>query len=1378
MNHELNKKASLLMSLTLLMAQPMTVVASEAYMDKPEYIEHAQYLSDSNEMISTTTQGSLSHPLFPEENEPLEIADHAKTADVVYTQAFGPNDAKLGDGSASNPYNRFEDAVANVPDGGTIIIKSGKSAFLNTQDEYGEIPFIINKNVTITAEEGSVGTLVVRAGGIILQGDVTFKNVNFSFANKLHDSIFANGYNLELIDCTRERNTRQIDLFTGSLYSADNASALIKGHIYHENGTRELITPKVGTNGNITIQTSRGVHSEFGKVFAGSMNGSFDGDSNITINKNGSLSLVSIHSSGAKEAPVGNMFDFTEPAPPAEDPVLYPTIGTVNVNLTNFKTNVYGADSATTNVTFSTQYPIEYVELRHIDQLTISNGKITPDHISWNKGFGNLKLASNGELDLSRINPNTHEFEINDLIGGGTLTLHTEGLLTVHGKITNTTKLQTIGGSLDGSYSGITIGDHVYVKSTSGSGDNASFDFTPYQLQTGYELQKIDSKWKVIVTQAALNIPTSLSHFSFASDTLVWDISKFKQLSNGQLSAICPSISLNFGPELVDPDAVYHLVYNISVNGIPFTQFIDDDGYLSWKNDELKMELELGVGDYADGRYFLTFVPPFGTFPELGTYEVEVELPFYNLKSNMTLNVIDTKNATIPQQTQSTTQMTILSNGSLVDENHPAVFNETLSISALIDTKQNSHISTTALIDEVELVVNGKIVASSSLGGNLSQFELAITPENGFIAGSNEIKVLYGGTTDVFGSMAKQTIIIEKMEPIISLDSVTTPYDGEVHPLRISVDSLTQVEPIISYYPDNSYTEGTAITAPQNVGTYYAEIYIPETTTSKAKTLKEGLLTIEKITPELYTIGSFVYDAQNSTAALSVQTDVLPPRGCSIPIGMIEFICTNATGTISNKVTVPLNYGTATYTFDALPYDTYTVTAKYLPEIQNIQDINYNESATHSKSFVISDKTVSATEIKLNADHITLDLNGTYTEKLIATIAPSNASNQKVKWSSSHPNIVEVDEYGNLTAKSTGTAQIIAMTLDGSNLQATCSVKVIASQLPVKVDQIIISSPSLTLTQGASHQLSANVEPSNADDQRLIWSSSDDTIISIDQTGKVTALKKGEARITVATLDGSISSTCIITVTEPTSGDTNTGGSTGGGSSSGSSSSGSSKPTSSEPTKPTSTPEEKDSAPAANDTTSTAPSINVATQFKDTSKHWAKESIQFVVDKNLFNGVSEKSFGADESMTRGMVATVLHRMAGTPTLADTKAPFFDLKSGAYYEDGMLWTNAMGIITGVNSNKMAPNDHVTREQLAVMFYRYADAMGYLKETPSTSPISFKDSSNVSDWAVTAIDWAVSNGILSGRSNGTIDPSGVATRAEVAAIIHRFYGVIEE
>ena len=147
-------------------------------------------------------------------------------------------------------------------------------------------------------------------------------------------------------------------------------------------------------------------------------------------------------------------------------------------------------------------------------------------------------------------------------------------------------------------------------------------------------------------------------------------------------------------------------------------------------------------------------------------------------------------------------------------------------------------------------------------------------------------------------------------------------------------------------------------------------------------------------------------------------------------------------------------------------------------------------------------------------------------------------------------------------------------------------------------------------------------------------------------------------------------------------------------------------------------------------------------------------------------------------MTRGMIATVLHRMAGTPTLADSKVPFSDLKSGAYYEDGMLWSNAMGIVTGVNANKMAPNDHVTREQLAVMFYRYADAMGHLKETPSTSTISFKDSSNVSDWAVTAIDWAVSNGILSGRSNGTIDPSGVATRAEVAAIIHRFYGVIEE
>ncbi len=244
-------------------------------------------------------------------NNPISTAKPAVDPMNVYTSFTETNSSNSGDGSAESPYNRFEDAVAQVADGGTIYIKSDKGAFLN--DVGGNLPFLIDKNVTIKPVDGANNaTLSVRSAGIILGADVKFENITLDFANRHHDSIFANGYTLDLINVARNNGTREIDLFAGGLYD-------VNGTQVHPSGNNGVIN--VETNGNFGAGN---LESKFGNIYAGSMNGAFNGSAEINVSRKDSskkLIIGAIKASGALESKVGdNFFDGVEPLPPQENP--------------------------------------------------------------------------------------------------------------------------------------------------------------------------------------------------------------------------------------------------------------------------------------------------------------------------------------------------------------------------------------------------------------------------------------------------------------------------------------------------------------------------------------------------------------------------------------------------------------------------------------------------------------------------------------------------------------------------------------------------------------------------------------------------------------------------------------------------------------------------------------------------------------------------------------------------------------------------------------------------------------------------------------------------------------------------------------------------
>lgn len=167
---------------------------------------------------------------------------------------------------------------------------------------------------------------------------------------------------------------------------------------------------------------------------------------------------------------------------------------------------------------------------------------------------------------------------------------------------------------------------------------------------------------------------------------------------------------------------------------------------------------------------------------------------------------------------------------------------------------------------------------------------------------------------------------------------------------------------------------------------------------------------------------------------------------------------------------------------------------------------------------------------------------------------------------------------------------------------------------------------------------------------------------------------------------------------------------------------------------------------------------------------WFYNAVRFAGDNNLFKGTTPTTFEPQTAMSRGMFVTVLYRLAGQPAVASPNV-FSDVPAAQYYTSAVIWANANNVVTGYEG-KYQPNVLITREQMAVILYRYASYAGYGTAYGNTSVFdSFPDKGSVSAYASESVKWAVYNGLISGV-NGKLLPNNTASRAEVAQIIMNF------
>ncbi|MEQ2454920.1 S-layer homology domain-containing protein [Flavonifractor hominis] len=368
---------------------------------------------------------------------------------------------------------------------------------------------------------------------------------------------------------------------------------------------------------------------------------------------------------------------------------------------------------------------------------------------------------------------------------------------------------------------------------------------------------------------------------------------------------------------------------------------------------------------------------------------------------------------------------------------------------------------------------------------------------------------------------------------------------------------------------------------------------------------------------------------------------------------------------------------------------------------------------------------VPVTGVTLNQSSMTLYYNDSTQNKgtLTATITPDDATDKTVTWSSSNPTVASVDENGTVTALAAGTATITATTADGA-YQASCLVTSNYFENEsddVKYDVILPSSlehGTITATPaqaGPNAEVTLTIEP---DDGYVL-----DTLTVTNQSGAqvaVTTVSNGTCTFRMPAGGATVSATFRVSG----SGETPTSGT-----------------------------------------------------FTDVAAgQWYYEAVEYVSDNGIMNGIGGNLFAPTQYVTRAMVAQVLYNMEGRPAVT-TSAGFTDVSSSDWYASAVNWAAATGLVDGYGNGRFGGNDNVTREQMVVILYRYAQYKGY-DTTASTSLAGYADAASASSWATEGLSWGVGAGVINGKSSTQLDPLGTATRAEIAQIMMNFCENIAE
>ena len=856
---------------------------------------------------------------------PVKAQEAVQTAaKTIYTEFKHGNSIHSGDGSYGNPYNLFEDAYAAAGNGDEISIL-GSGAFLNAE---AAEPFIFDKSVTVN---GNGNTFSNRKGGFILNTDVTFKNITLRFSNRLHDAIFANGHKLVLEDVTCDSGFRYVDIFGGSLY---------------ENGKNMGDHPGSGAQILIT-----GGGTNLGNIYAGSMNGTYDGKTQIVLAHVSGTQNGEIYASGAKEPYVnqGDWFSMQEPDPPAADGQ-YTVSGDVEISLTGSDTKqVYGVSENHAGKTFLTidtdQSYTGIPGISKVGNLTVKGGgTFAPAALD----SCTVRLEGASAIDLSQMEtPQVHSIVSADS-AGNRLILGKEQKLNVTDTITGALTFETLNGR--NGKSGIAEYGHTYLEL--GRAADTAVSFTPTDGQAGMTLERTSSGngeiWKT--SELSGDKPVAVKNMTIKNPvitTTVSEISKVGEYKNKDPKPYLAEVAWLEQTDEYDRDlGVVPMEYEVTFNGKTLsseTVTNDEGSFICIPNFNLMFE----TGIEKNAITPMCYRTAESSTVKEGTYYITIR-PFSadeQIEQNVILIVNkdpDTSGSTVTSKETTTTINGLPSAVSMQDE-----LNLTVQ-TVYTDSSLQGHVPSAGFsvyINQTPYEVSG-----ITLQNGEAAIKIPVSETNGFHMGENAITVSYAGAANekyrALPSQANETVAVNPIAVKMQYDTIqqTAAYTGLKQSCFVSTVNVvrkdngktvdSQVKPEVFYRQDGKNV------VPVQPGSY--DVWFKVDRNQYDVEEKVGTFTITAAKPSI----RLTAETENGNS-VHLYAKVDGVRNGSIPLGSISFY---QDGTII-KAQEKLVYGEADTVVSGLKRGgSYQFKAVYEPDDKDGQ--TYYETVTSEAATV------------------------------------------------------------------------------------------------------------------------------------------------------------------------------------------------------------------------------------------------------------------------------------------------------------------------------------------------------------------------------------------------------------------------------------------
>lgn len=863
---------------------------------------------------------------------PVKAQEAVQTAaKTIYTEFKDGNSTHSGDGSYGNPYNLFEDAYAAAGNGDEISIL-GSGAFLNAE---AAEPFIFDKSVTVN---GNGNTFSNRKGGFILNTDVTFKNITLRFSNRLHDAIFANGHKLVLENVTCDSGFRYVDIFGGSLY--ENG----KNMGNHPGSEAQILITGGGTN--------------LGNIYAGSMNGTYDGKTQIVLAHVSGTQNGEIYASGAIEPYVNqdDWFSTQEPDPPAADGQ-YTVSGDVEISLTGSDTKqVYGVSENHAGKTFLTidtdQSYTGIPGISKVGNLTVKGGgTFAPAALD----SCTVRLEGASAIDLSQMEtPQVHSIVSADS-AGNRLILGKEQKLNVTDTITGALTFETLNGR--NGKSGIAEYGHTYLEL--GRAADTAVSFTPTDGQAGMTLERTSSGngeiWKT--SELSGDEPVAVKNMTIKNPvitTTVSEISKVGEYKNKDPKPYLAEVAWLEQTDEYDRDlGVVPMEYEVTFNGTAyFSKTVTEDENSFICIPELNLMFMTGVSyeEITDDTITpMCYRTAESSTVKEGTYYITIR-PFSadeQIEQKVVLIVNkdpDTSGSTVTSQETTTTINGLPVAVSMQDELNLTV--QTVYTDSRLQGQNVPSAGFSVYINQTPYEVSG-----ITLQNGEAAIKIPVSEANGFHMGENAITVSYAGAANekyrALPSQANKTVMVNPIAVKMQYDTIqqTAAYTGLKQSCFVSTVNVvrkdngktvdSQVKPEVFYRQDGKNV------VPVQPGSY--EVWF-KVTGNQYDVIEEkvGTFTITAAKPSI----RLTAETENGNSVhLYAQVDGV--RNGSIPLGSISFY---QDGTII-KAQEKLVYGEADTVVSGLKRGgSYQFKAVYEPDDKDGQ--TYYETVTSEAATV------------------------------------------------------------------------------------------------------------------------------------------------------------------------------------------------------------------------------------------------------------------------------------------------------------------------------------------------------------------------------------------------------------------------------------------